>query len=59
MLSDSTHLLFVLSVRGHTNVLKACHEWIFESRQDILYYKQKVGVLGEYVKIFHMWRLAH
>ena len=54
----NTSVVF-LSIRGHTNELKVYHEQIVESRQVILYYRQNVSVLGEHVKIFHIWRLLH
>ena len=56
MLSDSTHLLFVFSIREHPNELKAYHELIVQARLDILSNSQKVSVLGEFVNIFHFWR---
>ena len=40
-LSDATHLLFVLSIRGHPDELKYYHEWIVQSRQDIFCKRQK------------------
>ena len=53
MLSDLTHLLFVLSIRGHPNELEPCHEWIVHSTQVIFCNRQKVSVLGEFVNIFY------
>ena len=59
MLSDAKHLLFFLSIRGHPYELKAYHESIVQERLVIFCNRQKVSVLGEFVNIFHIWRLLH
>ena len=44
-----------LAQEDMTNELKPCHEWIVQWRQDIFSYRQKVSVLGEFVKVFYTY----